>query len=663
MSLNIKRALISCFALVFLLSFVLLTGCKISSNGGGTDVGNPDPTITNDWDELEAYIKSEFSSYLLPSSKYTTYGAPAEEGIDTAFSYTADSSDYGYSQTNVQEAGVDEADKMKTDGKYIYIAGDNAIHIVDAVPADSMSIVSTINVHGSVDSIYLYNNILVILYNPEEVFNYLDWAGTDLGLLRITGFPYWLPTGRQTGVLLMDISNPFSPERIREFAIDGWMVSSRLNDGKLHIIQQFLPDLPPLQLTYDGTENGRTETIAANELAIESLTIEDLVPYYEIIDAEGNSTSRNPLIEPEDFMQPDESRGGSIVSIVSFDLDNPTEEFHSLGLIADADTVYASTRALYIASSKWNLGIFASENDEYFKTYIYKFSLINENVTYDGTGDVNGIILNQFSLGEYNDVLRIATSTGTWGSGLKSNIYCLEVIDNKLEIIGELEGLAPGEDIYAARFIGTRGFLVTFVKVDPLFTIDLTDPSNPVVAGELKVPGYSDYIHPLGSDHLITIGKDTLVENGNTWYQGLQLSIFDISDFSNPQLLHKELIGDRGTTSEALDNHKAFTFWAENNLLAIPVEFYEHQTEPAYPYTYGEHTFTGLYVYRVTVDDGFEYLGRINTEPDTTQTYYGEYWNRGLFINKDVYAVNYEAVRSAPIDNIEESVNSLFFSD
>jgi uncharacterized secreted protein with C-terminal beta-propeller domain len=278
----------------------------------------------------------------------------------------------------------------------------------------------------------------------------------------------------------------------------------------------------------------------------------------------------------------------------------------------------------------------------------------------EGTGEVPGQILNQFSLGEYEDVLRIATNSGTWGAGSLNNVYCLKVIGSRLEIIGKLEGLAPGEDIYSALFIGTRGFLVTFVKIDPLFTIDLSDPYNPIALGELKVPGYSDYIHPMDENHLITIGKDAIMDNGFAWYQGLQLSIFDVSDFENPLLLYKELIGDRGTSSEAEYNHKAFTFWAEENLLAIPVDLYEHEALPVNPYDWGTYKFSGLYVYRVTVENGFEYLGRINTD---ISTYYYNDWLRGLFINNDVYAVNNEAVQSADIGDIENTVNEILFNE
>ena len=457
----------------------------------------------------------------------------------------------------------------------------------------------------------------------------------------------------------MDVSDPSSPERIKEWAIDGWMVSSRLTNRKLHIIQKFLPDLPPLQLTYDGTEEERAKAIDANEQALKDTTIEELIPYFDVLDDQGNTTDRGPLIIPANFYYPNDPNGGSIVSIVTIDLDNPSEGFQSTGLIADAHTIYASTEALYIASSQWNYDIVSSgKTKEYYRTFLYKFSLAGEKVTLAGTGEVRGRVLSQFSMGEYDNVLHIATTSMTVTDGVGdvtkgNNIYCLKTEDGNLDIIGSLEGVAPGEDIYSARFIGTHGFLVTFVKVDPLFTIDLSDPTKPEVAGELHVPGYSDYIHPLGNDHLITIGKDTILENGMVWYQGLQISVFDISDFKNPQLLHTELIGDRGTESIALDDHKAFTFLAEDGLLAPPVRIYEHNDEPEYPNSYGEFTFDGLYVYRVTIGEGFEYLGRIETN-DIPYTSYTN-WLRGVFIKGYIYAINKESVRSADIDDMENA--------
>jgi len=264
-------------------------------------------------------------------------------------------------------------------------------------------------------------------------------------------------------------------------------------------------------------------------------------------------------------------------------------------------------------------------------------------------------------------VLRIATTTG-WSGGsqptAKNHVFCIGEQDSKLVVIGSLEDLAPGEEIYAARFIGPRGYLVTFVTIDPLFTLDLSDPTDPKVAGELKVPGYSEYIHPWGDDHLLTIGKDALEVDGNAWYQGLQLTIFDISDFSDPKLLHRtegeNKIGDRGTSSEALYNHKAFIFWEEQGLLAIPVDLYEHASPPTEPWEWGLLTFKGLYVYRVTLNHGFEFLGRIKTLAQMDQYWLSYFdYTRGVFIDDRVYAVTPATVSSAEVIDIANTIETL----
>jgi hypothetical protein len=197
------------------------------------------------------------------------------------------------------------------------------------------------------------------------------------------------------------------------------------------------------------------------------------------------------------------------------------------------------------------------------------------------------------------------------------------------------------------------------VKIDPLFTLDLSDPTAPQVVGELKVPGYSDYIHPFGADHLITVGKDAalVAEDNMAWYQGVQLSIFDVSDFAAPGLKHKLILGDRGTATEVAHNHKAFTFWPEKSLLALPVELYEYAAPPVYPWEYGIHSFSGLYVYRVSPEDGFVLLGRVSTR--SADDGWFTPWTRGVFVDDTVYAITADAVRRAPVDGIETGVDTL----
>ena len=243
-------------------------------------------------------------------------------------------------------------------------------------------------------------------------------------------------------------------------------------------------------------------------------------------------------------------------------------------------------------------------------------------------------------------------------------VYVLGENENHdaLEVVGKVEDIAPGEKIYSARFVGDRGFLVTFKKVDPLYTLDMTDPANPQVVGRLKVPGYSDYIHLMDENHLITIGKDAFDEGTFAWYQGVQLSIFDVTDFAAPQLLAKEIIGVRGTESEANENPKAFNYFAPKNALAIPIHLAEGPTER--PDEYGKQTFAGLYVYHAAVADGFKLLGRIGTDDDPQQYFYfggSTSYTRGIFIGDTVYAVSGTAVIAAPLADASQVQSSVSF--
>jgi len=343
-----------------------------------------------------------------------------------------------------------------------------------------MEIVSTINVKGIVDSMYLYNTdtdkkLLVLLYAPlnYEGTTWLDSGTTDMASI---GIAYWIPVQAKTDVAFYDITNPFSPEEIKTVEAEGYLVSSRRIENRLHIVQQFLPNLPEPYLL-------------DNE--IPSMNIEDLAPFYsEVTDGVSEGES-GQLVAPQDLYHPNIDGGGSIVTIMTFDLDNPDLTFTSTGVVADASIVYASTEALYCTSTYWN-GLETGSVEPLEQTIVYKFDLSADQVTPRDYISVNGRALNQFSLGEYEGVLRIATTTGwAWGTEAtsKNHVYCIKFQNNQLEVIGRLEDIAPGEQLYSARFIGPTGYLVTFVTIDPLFTLDLSDPTAPKVVGKLKVPG------------------------------------------------------------------------------------------------------------------------------------------------------------------------------
>ena len=654
--LNFQRKWTLSIMFIFIVYVSLIAGCIPNKKEDKLGIS----TFSSDW-KLEKYLKKQLSGETRKT--YDMIDAmpepmPMPEGDIPG--------DNDFSSTNIQESGVDESDKVKSDGTYLYVAGENTVRIVEAVPSDNMEILGKIKVRGRVDSLYLYKKLLVILYRPS-IKEPWDEDPVPINPIMERSFMMpWYPINPSNGTLLMDVSDPSNPLIIKDIITDGDLVSSRLTDGKLHIIQQYRPYIPyprPYPPYPEPALKGGTR----NDIDMDEIVLDDLLPTYKMIDKDGNIIESGRLVQTQDFFCPVKPEGGEIVTITSFDLDVLSPVFQSIGMIASVNTIYASTKALYLAKPEWrypNILRPYLESDE--QTIIHKFDLSGDRVEFVGKGEVPGRILNQFSLGEYEDVLRIATTTGElWGEDptAKNHLFCLEIQDKKLEVIGKLMNLAPGEKIYSARFIGDRGFLVTFVDIDPLFTLDLSDPINPRVVGELKIPGYSDYIHPLDEDHLLTIGKDAIAEGDNfAWYQGVQLSIFDVSDFGDPQLLHKKIIGDRGTSSEALYNHKAFTFWRKNDLLAIPVDLYEHPEEPVKPNQYGDRTFTGLYVYRVTIEDGFKFLGRISTA-DEDEYYYRGWWIRGVFIEDSVYAVQQNKIFSAQWDAIDSGINFLPLGD
>jgi uncharacterized secreted protein with C-terminal beta-propeller domain len=240
-------------------------------------------------------------------------------------------------------------------------------------------------------------------------------------------------------------------------------------------------------------------------------------------------------------------------------------------------------------------------------------------------------------------------------------------------VAGKLEGLAPGEKIYSARFMGDRAYLVTFKKVDPFFVLDLSDPGNPKVLGALKIPGYSDYLHPYDENHIIGIGKNTMEANpeeGNfAWYQGIKIAIFDVSDFAHPREMFKADIGDRGTDSYALNDHKAFLFDRDKNLLVLPVLLAElapeqKASQDTQAFDYGKYTYQGAYVYDISLENGIRLKGRVThlDDPSVLNGDYGYYDSgdavkRSLYIGNSLYTVSDAMVKANNLGDLTEEAS------
>jgi uncharacterized secreted protein with C-terminal beta-propeller domain len=653
--------------LTFLVAWILfwLIGCSGAEKDDSDTVSSPVSTSTlatfNDNSELEQYLKKQFAKSIVEiASSDAEEPVLASPGGSEAGGEGDQGSDAGdYTPTNVQEQGVDEADVVKTDGDYFYIAGRDKVLMVTAQPP--MQKVGEVTVSGRVSALYIYKELLVVLYTPSNGAG-KQWCQANPRDDLMMGIPCWIPVEAKVGLSVYNLSDISNPEFIIKTEVEGYQVSSRLVGNRLHIVHQFLPDLPPIQVYYDSSVDDMETVIASNLDQMEDFALSDLIPYYETTGSNGATSEASQAVMPDDvYYSQEQECGGGITTIMTFDLDNPLEKFKSASVVADADIVYASTDALYIASSQWldwrgAMAVSASQ-----QTVIHKFDITGDEVVSTGGGIIDGWVLNQFSLGEKEGILRVAATVDSYTDGATkrtNRVYCLEAKEGRLEVIGSIEDLAQGEKLYAARFIGDRGYLVTFVTIDPLFTLDLSDPAAPKVVGELKVPGYSEYIHPFGQNHLIAIGKDARNDNGGAWYQGLQLSIFDITDFADPQLLDKKIIGDRGTGSEALLDHKAFVFWPSHNLLAIPIDLYLKEGSSGEPWAFGTYQGSGLYLYRVSADSGFEPLGRIATMDDPSDGYPSNRWTRGIFMDEDIFAITPTTVRWAAVDDIEHTVLS-----
>jgi hypothetical protein len=389
----------------------------------------------------------------------------------------------------------------------------------------------------------------------------------------------------------------------------------------------------------------------------------------EVVDSGSTTTLANPMEDCSGFYISQSGDGSSLLSLVSFDL-TQTLPLKASTAVARPGAVYASKQAFFIAPRhhRW-------EADTWFKEYentdetttVHKFLMASDSpaTAYAGSGLVKGRLLNQFAMSERNGYLRLATTTGNLPSpDVHNTISVLKMKDGELKVVGLLDNLAPSEDIRSVRFKGDLGFMVTFKKTDPLFVIDLSDPENPTVKGELKIPGYSTYMHFMDDTTLLTIGYDAEDTGSFAWFQGIQLQVIDVSNITKPKLLHKEVIGSRGSTSDAATDHMAFTWFKSRNQLAIPMVVCE---EGGGGGSYGDvMTFNGLMVYHVTVKDGFEYLGGVpHAMPEQDDDYYNynQCWNwwtesnstvkRSVFMDDWVFSVAMDEIQVAATDDLD----------
>jgi len=534
--------------------------------------------------------------------------------------------DVEYSQTNIQVEGVDEADIVKTDGEYIYYTSGRGIVIARVYPPEDAQILSQIDINGTAIGLFINGDRLVVFEESSEF-----WIYRTEGAAKAAIYPWF--GNAETRIKIYNVGDRENPTLVREISVNGSYFASRMIGTNVYVVVSIPvhildgePSLPVIK--YDN----HIEKVEASKIYYSNVT---------------------------DFSY-------AFTTIVAVDVSELEAPKYEVLLVGATSAVYVSKEKLYVAIPKTEfLNEGSSVREE---TEIHKIRIVDDEIEYETSGTVPGRVLNQFSMDEYDGYFRIATTTGhlMWFSGetsLKNNVY---VLDANLNITGKIEDIAPGENIYSARFMGERGYLVTFKKVDPFFVIDLSDPTDPEILGKLKITGYSDYLHPYDKDHIIGIGKETVeAEEGDfAWYQGVKISLFDVSDVSSPVQIDKYEIGDRGTDSPILWDHKALLFDKRRNLLAIPVLVAEID-ESKYPEgvpsnAYGDYVWQGLYVFRIS-QSGLELKGRIShienwQEYLKSGYYFDSYYTvkRALFIEDVLYTVSDRKIKMNSLSDLSE---------
>lgn len=627
-------------------TLALFGGCPLNPDPNGQD---PDPNAKPrlvPFDSQTAWLEYFTSQFSAVNSRSTnTYlfgfagGAPSNSAAEDSTAAPSGDSGGSFTTTNIQEAGVDEGDIIKSDGDRFYIARGRSLRIVDATPADALSEVGRLTLEDYISELYLVGDGNVIVLAQR-----FDFTPQPYSLAAIEIWPPYYARA-QAVAYLVDAADPAAPTIAQRVELDGSRVNSRVVDNRLLLVLSIVPEIPNQPIPLFGQPR---------------FAVEDVMPKIRIGESVGD------LVPWENWLRPEFPNGYYMTAVVALDTGNLENVVSSVAILANAGTIYSSTEALYVTDTEYD----ATGNTYRERTAIHKFAFDTQGTaTYVASGAVSGRPLNQFSLGEHDGNLRIATHIQPtfFGVGDDVAVSTAQAIDpsqpsnavfvlgessGELVVKGSIENIAPGERIYSARFLGKRGFLVTFRQIDPLFALDLSNPAAPRIAGELKIPGFSDYLHPLGENHLIGIGRSTAPSPwGGIVPKSLQLSLFDVSDLSNPTLVQQIEVGGYGSSSEVSYDHKAFAFLAATNTLALPAQLYPANYNPYSNnnFEYFEPRSTVLF-YTVDPAVGFAALGSLDLVADQYGYSYGS--NRPAIIGDTAYAVNVNGVRAAPLADL-----------
>ncbi|MBU3111238.1 beta-propeller domain-containing protein [Clostridium lacusfryxellense] len=609
-------------------------------------------------------IKNEMTSddsvESMPENGVTT----KSEASNSVGKSTSSNSIADHSTTNLQVEGVDEEDLVKTDGEYIFKV--NAQKIINVIKTGTYSKMDSIKditfeENYNISGIFLKGNTLVVVGNS---YQNVDNGKVNPADTEQSKSSYMMVSNEVTKVISFDISDKKNIKKVRDIEVDGVYSSARMIGPRVYIVaNKYLNNIGNIKNDENAGKAYYSDTAVSKEkIAIDYKRINYL----------------------PDSIQP------NYIMVASYNVDDNKEKVSINTILGSGNNIYSSDKNLYIAGSKLNRD---KNNNGSTNTILYKFAYEEKGVKFVSKGEVPGTITNQFSMDEHNGNFRIATtqynnsavrplvdgkvtiqsekpSTSVSNKSQNQMSNNLYILGKDMKVVGKIQGMASGEQIYSVRFIGDRAYMVTFMLTDPLFVIDLKNPTSPKILGELKIPGFSNYLHPYDDTHLIGFGMDTTVINeggeDRAKTKGLKIAIFDVSNVSKPVQQFATTIGGAGTYSEVLNNHKALLFSKEKKLLALPV------TEN----NYDDNTnnsglgYQGAYIYNIDLVNGIKLKGKIthideeknsskNNSEVTNDSIYkvsnGRYFvDRILYIKDTIYTLSNGLIKASDINSLKE---------
>jgi uncharacterized secreted protein with C-terminal beta-propeller domain len=550
-----------------------------------------------------------------------------------------------FSGTNIQEEGVDEPDVVKTNGEVVFAIAQGRINAVD-VSGPLPRLVGSIPLpDGFGHQLLLRGNRLLVVANAGGFILEEAMPPQEAPELSSTIIPPEIPS---TILADVDVSDPAAMRLTRTVVVESSFVGARLTGSSARIVVAAGPPVLPFVYPESSEPADLRAATRRNRALIRSTGLERWLPAYSIVDHERGTTTRRALLRCNEVRRPTEFSGLGNLTVITLDLDRGVEPVDSDAVMAGGEIVYASRDRLYVATQRWIDPIPLESPDILpppVTTAIHSFDAsIPGETEYRASGAVDGYLLNQWSLSEHDGVLRVVSTDGPlwWGGELSESDSAVTVLaqrGGRLETIARVDGLGRGERVYAVRFIGDLGYVVTFRQVDPLHVVDLSDPANPVLRGELEIPGYSAYLHPIEEGFLLGIGQDATLDGR---LLGAQVSVFDVTNPDSPRRVGHLLLGE-GWSQVEFDHH-AFLFWPPSDLAVLPLETFREDVFGAPVWAAGA---VALHV----GPGGIRKVGTITHEPwpggDIAEAHYPAAIHRTLVVGDALYTLSERGLKAS----------------